>query len=325
MWLFKSAHKHINQDTLSEYLDGRLQGTGLERVEQRLGECDACRQELEELQATVAMMRQLPMETPRRSFVMSAPPPEPVRSQPFLVLRAPNWVYAGAASVAALALAVTVSMDATGGLSSDPLRRDFAVTAMSPAPESDQTITTIGTSGGAAEATSGLGDTEMAPTSMTAEAPAAATADSAVPDEQAGGITVLQGEGFAAPTSAPAVSSTDSESQNSATAPIESARAEPGLTSNTPEDGQSQEPQSTTSAPEPYRESPPVFIPQDETAKSLPTDAAAESPVPEFFDQNANGPTSIWWRVLEAGAGALTVAFAVGLALHWRTNRRDSA
>ena len=280
MWLFKSAHKHINQDTLSEYLDGRLQGTGLEQVEQRLGECDACRQELEELQVTVAMMRQLPMETPRRSFVMSAPPPEPARAQPFLVLRAPNWVYAGAASVAALALAVTISMDATGGLSSDSLNRDFAVTAMAPASESDQIITTLSTSGGTAESTSGSGDTEMAPTTMAAVAPAAATADTAASDEQAGGIAAFSA---AEPLTLP---------------PAPEARSADGGSSST----------------------------ETQTSKALTTEAPApvsEQGEPELFNQDSTRATSIWWRVLEAAAGALTVAFAIGLALRWRTNRRD--
>ena len=136
MWLLRTAHKHIGQGTLSEHLDGRLRGRPLERVERQLGECDACRQNLAELQATVAMTRQMPMETPRRSFVMSAPPPEPARARPNIALRAPNWVYAGAASVAALALAVTISIDATGGLSSGSLSQDTAVTASAPVAES---------------------------------------------------------------------------------------------------------------------------------------------------------------------------------------------
>ena len=61
MWLLRSSHKHIKQETLSEYLDGRLQGRYMERVEQGLAECGPCRQELEELQATVVMVKQLPM------------------------------------------------------------------------------------------------------------------------------------------------------------------------------------------------------------------------------------------------------------------------
>ncbi len=138
MWIFRSSHKHIGQDTHSEYLDGRLLGRPLESVEQQLADCDSCRQDLAELRALVAMMQQLPMAEPRRSFVMSAPPLEPVRSRPALALRAPNWVYAGAASVAALALAVTISVDATGGLTSDPLRQDSVTTAAAPVAELEE-------------------------------------------------------------------------------------------------------------------------------------------------------------------------------------------
>ena len=60
------------QDALNGYLDERLQDRALQTVEQQIGECDACRLELEELIATVAMMQTLPMEAPKRSFVMSA-------------------------------------------------------------------------------------------------------------------------------------------------------------------------------------------------------------------------------------------------------------
>lgn len=90
MWIFRSSHTHIDQDTLSEYLDGRLLGRTLERVERQLAECDVCRHDLDELRATVALLQALPMEEPRRSFVMSAPPPGPARARPNLALRAPN-------------------------------------------------------------------------------------------------------------------------------------------------------------------------------------------------------------------------------------------
>ena len=91
MWLLRSAHSHIAQDTLSEYLDGRLQGRPLERVERQLGECDACRQDLAELRATVAMMQGLPMEAPRRSFPISAPPPAPARRPSPQPLSCSSW------------------------------------------------------------------------------------------------------------------------------------------------------------------------------------------------------------------------------------------
>ncbi len=195
MWLLRSTHKHIGQDTLSEYLDGRLQGRDLDRVGQRLEECDACRKDLEELQATVAMVRQLPMETPRRSFVMSAPPAEPVRVRPALALRAPNWVYVVAASVAALALAITV-VDATGGLSSDPLRRDVETTALASAPAPEETGVS-GPPSGPGPAGETAAEAEVDARFGTGSAPAAATADQTVQEQQA--VTPAAATGTAAP------------------------------------------------------------------------------------------------------------------------------
>ncbi|RUA22894.1 MAG: hypothetical protein DSY79_02870, partial [Chloroflexi bacterium] len=173
MWIFRSSHKHIGQDTLSEYLDGRLLGRPLERVEQQLADCDSCRQDLAELRALVAMMQQLPMAEPRRSFVMSAPPLEPVRSRPALALRAPNWVYAGAASVAALALAVTISVDATGGLTSDPLRQDSVTTAAAPVAELEEVTGATGPISGPGPA----GQSAIESTALSADTTGGGTGD----------------------------------------------------------------------------------------------------------------------------------------------------
>ena len=328
MWLLRSAHKHIGRDTLSEYLDGRLQGRPLERVEQQLGQCDACRQDLADLRATVAMMQGLPMEAPRRSFVMSAPPPEQVRSEPMrgrpnLALRAPNWVYAGAASVAALALAVTVSVDATGGLTSDPLRRELATTALAPAATSDQLTVTSGLPsepGPAVEsaARSGTGATpetaarsgeDAAPLSLAAAAPAAATAGPSVQGEPAGeGATALGAEATSATAVAVAPPAQDGEP----------ALSEPTV--------------APVAAPAPETAAADVDASSaaNQTAKALTIEEPAESPAPmpegagpELFDEGADGDTSIWWRVLEAAAGVLAVLFLAGLVLRRRAGRRD--
>ena len=415
MWPLRQSHKHINQETLSEHLDGRLQGRDLERVEKQLGECDACRLEREELQATVAMMRQLPMETPRRSFVMTAPPPEPARARPALVLRAPNWVYAGAASVAALALAVTVSVDATGGLSSDPLRRDVAVTALAPAPTSEPVTVT---SGAAAESTSVTQDVGTVPPSLAAAAATPATSDTTVQGIPAGaGAATLEsavlplataapvesfggaGGGIPVATSEPAVEGQDAGSappslaaaaptpppsettvqeetagagagspaptqvttdqrveeepteggaaggapaleyattplatptpvvsavmaaEDSGETIIESADAEPTLTAVAPETAQIREPRSTTGAGD-------TSSVESQAAKALTVEEP--TPVPEtaepaVIQQDGDGATSIWWRVLEVVAGGSAVAFLAGLVLRWRANRRDLA
>ena len=315
MWLLRPAHKHIGQGTLSEHLDGRLRGRPLERVERQLGECDACRHNLAELQATVAVMRQMPMEAPRRSFVMSAPPPEPVRVRPALALRAPNWVYAGAASVAALALAITVSVDVTGGLSSEPLRRDFQTTAVAPTAASVQVTGVSGPESGPgpagvpamesaarSEDAADSSEDETAPPSLAAAAPATALGAAQPP----------------LATPAPDVAQPDTVAQDSALALTESSSVEPGLTVVVPQDSQVAGPRSAPGAGD-------TSAVEDQAAKSTAIEAPAPIPEPaepELFDAGADGKISIWWRVLEAGAGALALVFLAGLILRWRAGRR---
>lgn len=319
MWLLKPTHKHIGQGTLSEYLDGQLQGRDLERVEQRLEACDACRLELEELRATVSMMRLLPMETPRRSFVMNAPPPEPARAPPALAPRVPNWVYAGAASVAALALAVTVSLDATGGLSSDPLRRDVAETALAPAPTPGQvTVTSGSTTEFESEfaSSSGSEDVVTASPSLTAVAPAATTSDPTVREGAGGGVALEAGAPtMAAPAPLALPETADQEPEAIITG---SAGDEPGSTAVAPDArgvaGDTTAAESQTAA-------------ETQTAKALTAEGPA--PVPELTEpaifEQGGSRTSIWWRVLEAAAGVLAAAFLAGLALRWRASHRDLA
>ena len=326
MWLLRSSHKHINQETLSEYLDGRLQGRYLERVEQGLAECGPCRQELEEFQATVAMVKQLPMETPSRSFVMSAPPPIPERARPALALRAPNWVYSGAASVAALALAVTVSVDATGGLSSDPVRQDAAATALSTAPASQPVTSTSGTATLAAESTSGTEDDGTAPPSLAAGAPIPAAAGQTARNESIGGAASGEAaldyaeppSATTAPLAASAPEASGPAAETTGAHPPDSAGAEPTTTAAVPVAGAAD---GDTSSDETQA------AVENKAAKSLATEAApiAEPAELTLFHGGGGGGTSIWWRVLEAAVGVLAVAFLTALVLQWRANRRDSA
>ncbi len=119
MWTIKRKHRHIKAETLSEYLDGRLGGPTLARLDRQLTACGVCREELESHRTTVMLLKDLPIEAPDRSFTMSAPPPEPVRPRPLSPARVPRWVYAGAASVAAILLAVLVYGDTAGLLAPD--------------------------------------------------------------------------------------------------------------------------------------------------------------------------------------------------------------
>ncbi|MCI0894105.1 MAG: hypothetical protein J4N84_04310 [Chloroflexi bacterium] len=121
MNIFRLPHKHVKPETLAEYLDGRLAGTAMARVDQRLTSCATCRDELDSLRTTVSLLKQLPQVVPTRSFTMAAPPPQPALSLPSPLFRMPQWVYAGAASVAAVVLAVLISADTTGALATKRL------------------------------------------------------------------------------------------------------------------------------------------------------------------------------------------------------------
>ena len=128
MWTLRRSHRHLGPDTLAEYMDGRLGAVARTRVDQQLAACTNCREELAELQATVALLQQLPVEPMPRSFTLPVPPARQASLRPSAPLRMPQWVYAGAASAAAVVLAVLISADATGLLETGtpPVERGIA-------------------------------------------------------------------------------------------------------------------------------------------------------------------------------------------------------
>ena len=114
MWIF-GGHRHLAEEKLSDYVSGRLSPYQKGRLERSLDECVTCRQELESLQITRSLLRELPAHDVPRDFVF-ATAPAGVTSVPALnvnhprgwTFRPPGWAYAGAASVVGLAVAVFV-------------------------------------------------------------------------------------------------------------------------------------------------------------------------------------------------------------------------
>jgi hypothetical protein len=87
---------------LSDYVDGRLNPEEGARIGEHLNTCRGCREDLESLRATVALLRSLPEVTPSRSFAVA-----PVRAMPGR--RAlPALRFATAAAVLLLAAAFAV-------------------------------------------------------------------------------------------------------------------------------------------------------------------------------------------------------------------------
>ena len=116
MWIFRKKKEHLDLETLSEHLDGRLSADDSRRVELHLEACSECKQEFESLRSTVHLIRRVPEMSPRRSFTLDvAPSIEPARDGP----RVPAWAYGAVASVAVLAFVAVLSADLGGLLEGD--------------------------------------------------------------------------------------------------------------------------------------------------------------------------------------------------------------
>ncbi|MDQ3779352.1 MAG: zf-HC2 domain-containing protein [Chloroflexota bacterium] len=63
-----NAARHLDLDTLTAYLDHELSDADSQDAEHHLRLCADCRQERDELRATVLLLRGLPQYAPRRSF-----------------------------------------------------------------------------------------------------------------------------------------------------------------------------------------------------------------------------------------------------------------
>ncbi len=292
MWTIR-GHRHIKPETLSEYSDGRLQGGPLGRVERRLAACGVCRGELESLRAASAVLRGLPVETPRRSFTLAAPPPAPVKAAAPPLSRVPAWAYAGAASVAAIALAVLVSADAAGLLAPVEPVEPGAVEALAPLTSesraAEKPVPELAMS--ARAATPAPAAQSVAEPEVQTEPPAAMSeaADAGPPsDSQEAAAAAFLEEDTAALCQADETARDVPEAQSVAESEVQT-RAPEG-------DG--------------------ALAPTQEETQVQISDSARQ-PVP----QDPKKSTAVYWRVLEVLAGVLGLLFLAGLALRWKFSR----
>ena len=338
MRIIRRSHQHIKNETLSEYLDGRIQGSALASVEQQLTDCQECRTEMESLRLTLTMLRELPEEAPRNSFVMAAPPLMPARepSSAFHLpnfgllnyLRVPQWAYAGAASVAVIVFVALISADATGLLSTDD-DSQFQVV-----------YTTVTREDESVAAAPQAAQEDPAPQAAQAAAPAAPPEDSAPPQTTAPAATAA----LAAPeqrlAAAPAQESVGQDSSETATsedaaAPIAMAAEAPldrtAAAAATVEPGLAPNPEQAAGAAGPRAESGSVSddgLAETETPPIAPPEVEkvpATAPAPTGVLPPESEGTALVWRVLEGIAAALGLLFLVALGLKWRLTRNARA
>ena len=312
MWFLKRHKDHINPETLSEFLDGRISASEHDKWEIHFESCANCEEELDSLRYTVGLLRRVPMVTPRRIFTLGvAPKVTPVRSG----VRAPAWAYGAATSVAVLVFAVVLSADLTGLLSEDvsgPSGLDQVAEAQ---------IATTGTLDQAvvsekiemkpafdATPQPAQGQQEITPEVINEVVREVVTereavVESAITENAAQAIPPPEVADVAIEMAAPA------ETANTTPAPAVQPVA-PG-TEVTPKD---------TDTPD--LADMPVPLPQpEESAQLLPPTPEAETatPVEAASPQEADGATSLLWHVLEGVSGAAALIL-LGWSI-WRARR----
>ena len=117
MWFF-GGHRCPSEERLNDYVSGRLSAADRARLEQAVQHCARCREELESLQQTRALLQALPQEPLPRSFVFAEAPAQ-ARNEVYRLaqatgFRVPAWVYAGAAAAAGVAVIALVLIGAVG-------------------------------------------------------------------------------------------------------------------------------------------------------------------------------------------------------------------
>lgn len=327
MGIFRLGHKHVSPETLTEYLDGRLRSQARERLEGVISGCADCRQELDGLRDTIAMLRQLPVAAPRRSFVMAAPPAEAPEAQSMFSFRPPQWAYAGAASMAALALAVLVTVDASGLVAPDlpdTVILSRSDNGLTPADLEVLRREVAGAKDGAQRDTSppqAAAESIHAERETAVEAPAAAMAAEApavaVMEPQAALAAEIQAETTAEKSLKAPVAQLQAAEEPAVRSAQADRAAQPTMTESAP--GRSE--LTSAAQPETVEISP---LPTAVSNEAMPESTQAQEATVAFehLRDLATPGTPLAWRLLEVAVAALFLVLAVFFFLSRRASRR---
>lgn len=307
-------HRHLKPQMLSEYLDGRLNPGSKAKADRELASCAVCREELDSLQATVSLLELLPEVPLPRSFTLAAAPAMENHGRPAdrpgpWFLSPPSWAYAGAASLAGLALAVLISADATGLLMSGAT---LEATTAAEAP------TAVFESRAAAPPSS-LQDASATPVpaQAMAAAPPAEESRSRPVDAEAfaeSQDSALAGKSLAPPSLELAQAAEPAQAESAGDAPA-AERFQPAEPTN----------QGIAGA-ETDRAAPALpATPAPAAEAQLTTEAPVVQPAPvSQLPMTQAGKTALVWRILEGVAAGLGLLFLAGLTLKWRRSRRSA-
>ncbi len=176
-------------ELLSAYIDQQLTSAERAELEQRLEREPALRQVLDELRATVGLLRELPAARPPRSFTLDPQIVAPKRTWSF------PWMQLGSALVAATLLMVfgfvlTRGLGNGGGAASAPMAAS-APTYAAAAAEATAAPAAEATAAPAAEPPAAPAAALQAPAATAAPAPTAAPAATAAPGATAAPAAAL--------------------------------------------------------------------------------------------------------------------------------------
>ena len=184
------------------------EGNGVERA---AAQCALCREGLESLRQTRALLQALPELEPARSFVFAAAPvATPAATEPArrLIFRAPAWAYAGAASLAGLAIVLFVLSGGIGLWSPSGESHLSDTMAMSAPAEETELERSVPAAQEAAPAMAMAGRAELTPMPAPAAVPAAPrTTGETISAEAPAEVEAPVETEAAVPASAPAAAS----------------------------------------------------------------------------------------------------------------------
>ncbi len=326
------ARQHLDAETLSAYVDGRLDAADRGVASAHLGGCDDCRRELAELRATVLLLRGLPQYAPRRSFQLGAEhAPAGGASRWARFLPALPALRAATVAVAVLLVVVTTGDLVTnrGGETDNVAPRSVAVDRAQPERRSDTTeaVTGTETTGATSDAVDGLTEDSQAP----------AAAQAAVP-EQAPTSLALDAADQAADDAAahPAAAAEDGAEAGATGAladepPAEAAAsAAPAMAARAPEPTDAEEAARTGASAPPAVPAPATggaasagnAAPTQDATSRENSEAERAASGARVDTASRSGPSA--WRLAEVGLGVVLLWLLVSIAGLQRLKRRPA-